>query len=78
MEFIRRALLMHAIKISSSGNYTVCWISYLTFMFYVRFGREKSRLIRNVRVTSIRESDVTQRLNPKLHRNTKNKAEGHI
>lgn len=39
--------------------------------------REK-QINKDVRVTSIRESDVTERLNPKLHRNTKNKAEGHI
>lgn len=67
MEFIRRALLMHAIKISSSGNYTVRCTSYLSFMFYVRFGREKSRLM-NVRATSIHKSDVTQSLNAQITR----------
>lgn len=41
MEFIWRALLMYAIKISSSGNYTMRCTAYLGFMFHVRFGREK-------------------------------------
>lgn len=50
-------------------------LSYLSFMFNVRFEREeKKKDYSNVRVTSVfHELEVSQRLNPQLHRNTKNK-----
>lgn len=69
---------MHAIKIQFQ------WELHTTLSFLFKFHVlcqiwEREKQINKMCVTSaIHKSNVIQRLNPKLHRNTKNKTGGHI